>query len=80
MNDSVPQRFMSSTTKVVSAYYKCFIKTSHSSLDSQGPHAGQAPEGSVCQLADVVPLELQHLQTGETLEGQALNQTQPVPA
>lgn len=49
-------------------------------MDSQGPHACQTEERSVCQFADVVPLKLQNLQVGKTLKGQAFDQTQPVPA
>lgn len=42
-------------------------------------HFGQVPEGSVSQFADAVPLQFQHLQTGQTLEGQALDLKDPVP-
>ena len=47
--------------------------------DSQCVHPGQPPEGTVCQLADVVSLEPQHLQTVEPLECQALDQPNPIP-
>lgn len=49
-------------------------------MDSQGSHACQAEERSIREFADVVPLELQDLQVGETLKGQAFDQAQPVPA
>lgn len=50
-----------------------------SSGHSQRLHFGQAPEGPVGQLADVVPLELQHLQAAQPLEGEPLDEPQPVP-
>lgn len=46
----------------------------------QAPHSCQTPESAVGQFADVVPLELQDFQAGQTLEGQTLNETQTVPA
>lgn len=42
-------------------------------------HLGQPPESPVRQLADVVSLKLQHLQTVEPLERQALDQPNPIP-
>ena len=45
----------------------------------QHVYPGQAPEGPVSELADVVSLQLQHLQTLEPLERQALDEPDPVP-
>lgn len=42
-------------------------------------HLGQVPEGSVRQLADAVPLQLEHLQAGQTLKGEAFHLTYTVP-
>lgn len=42
-------------------------------------HLCQVPEGSIRQFADAVPLQLQHLQTGQTLKGQTLHLTDTVP-
>lgn len=46
---------------------------------SQRVHPGQPPEGPVRQPADVVPLQLQHLQAVQPLERQALDQPDPIP-
>lgn len=42
-------------------------------------HLCQVPEGSISQFADAVPLQLQYLQTGQTLKGQTLHLTDTVP-
>lgn len=42
-------------------------------------HLCQVPEGSISQFADAVPLQLEHLQTGQTLKGQTLHLTDTVP-
>lgn len=42
-------------------------------------HLGQPPEGPIRQLADVVSLKLQHLQTVKPLECQTLDQPNPIP-
>lgn len=47
--------------------------------DVQRLHLGQVPEGSVRQLADAVPLQLEHLQAGQTLEGKTFHLTYTVP-
>lgn len=47
--------------------------------NSQHFHLGQAPEGSVGELTDVVPLQLEDLQTGQALEGQPLHLPYTVP-
>lgn len=42
-------------------------------------HLGQPPEGSIGQLADIVSLKLQHLQTVKPLEREAFNQPDTIP-
>lgn len=42
-------------------------------------HLRQPPKGTICQLADVVSLKLQHLQAIEPLERETLNQPNPIP-
>lgn len=46
---------------------------------SQHVYPGQAPEGPIRELADAVPLQLQHLQTLQPLERQALDEPNPIP-
>lgn len=48
-------------------------------LHLQHVHLREPPEGTVCQLADVVSLKLQHLQAIKALEREALNQPNPIP-
>lgn len=48
-------------------------------LHLQHVHFRQPPEGTICQLADVVSLKLQHLQAIEALERETLNQPNPIP-
>lgn len=48
-------------------------------LHLQHVHLRQPPEGTICQLADVVSLKLQHLQAIEALERETLNQPNPIP-
>ena len=48
-------------------------------LHLQHVHFSQPPEGTICQLADVVSLKLQHLQAIEALERETLNQPNPIP-
>ena len=42
-------------------------------------HLGQVPEGAVGQFVDVVSVQLEHLQAGQTLEGETLHLTDTVP-